>query len=662
MKIKLIALLVFAAATHLFANPPWNNKPPNSYHWVVVEDLPPAENGDYRYLVKAQTNINELIYYDEQSFVTHDLGRSYFSSDGYIDSAGNTVISFPPGWIVQEDLDNGYTYKYKRINYFAPGCGEMPKKIAYRDSIYIVAAIMYWNAVNPQYKAGYVIAGYAIKQIFRIVCEISGANPDKDKAFFTDSTYVALPDNAIISGDSPLYVSVELGHSTWAKARFSLTHAPDSVVQIDLRHDGYYWRGHIANSKILGLKSYAKAKVKIVCNGIDSLAAASMPDSVIVCLPKADVQGKFALRDRVYRDTVFISHDSMKVVDDVPVFLVCKDDATGKEINIKNDVDSVGYRYRSMWRSNTSQPDTMFQQRYYRIYRRDSTYVRWTNAFPNDLKTCLVKLNHDSLYAIGGKLTIEARGALKHVDNINNAFKVNSDSITPQGDTIRHKILIDSDPSNAEFINYLGNDTVRAIAWKEWAGYGAHLWHHQYRPRLNHYWDTFIVNGNTCPRDTFLFKPIESTTDSNTATGIMQILRTAWERQFDGRREDGPIDTFNGRYPFYCKWDSVAWNWKVFVHKGAYIINKYLPEKIDLDAIQKTFPDSCPFAECDTFPSKKNKTDLIALGYNQGFPFMRRVKNDSLWGVFIADTTGPEIPEYCKYVQEVRKYFYRKPW
>ncbi len=315
------------------------------------------------------------------------------------------------------------------------------------------------------------------------------------------------------------------------------------------------------------------------------------------------------------------------------------------------------YRYRSKWISS----EVVSPKSYDRIYRRDSTYVRWTNAYPTSPKTCLVKFNHDSLYAIGGKLTIEARGALIHVDNINNAFKVNSDSITPQGDTIRHQILIDADPSNVEFIDSLGNDTVRAIAWKEWAGYGAHRWHNKYRPQYNHYWDTFAVNGYTCPRDTFLFKPIESTDFSSTATGIMQILRTVWEGQFNGTHEDGPVDTLNG-HPFYCSWDSVAWNWKIFIHKGAYIINKYLHNKIDLDTIQRTFPDSCPFTECDTFPSKKNKTDLLALGYNQGFPFMRRVKNDSLWGVFIADTTGPEIPEYCKYVQEVRKYYYRKLW
>jgi hypothetical protein len=657
MRIKLIALLVFATAAHLFANPPWRDYPPHSYHWVVIEDLPP-ENIDYRYLVRAQTDLNELRYYDEQSFVSHDRRRSYFVSDGYMDSVGNPIIFLPPGWIVQEDLDNGYTYKYKRINYFAPGCDDMPKKIAYRDSIYIVAAFMYLNEINPQYKVGYAITGCAIKQIFRVICSISGANPDKDKVFFTDSNYVALPDNAIISGDSPLYVSVELGHSTWAKAMFSLTHAPDSIVQIDLRHDGYYWRGHIANSKILGLKSYAKAKVKIVCNGRDSLAAASMPDSVVVCLPKADVQGKFARQDRAYRDTVFISHDSMKVVDDVPVFLVCKNDATGKEINIKGDIDSVGYRYRSIWISNKSQTDTTKYIRYPRIYRRDSTYVRWTNAFPNDPITCLVKLNHDSLYAIGGKLTIEARGALKHIDNINNSFRANSDSVTSQGDTIKHLILIDADPFNADFNICLATDRIRAIAWKEHAGYGNYLCHGQYRPQWNHYWGDFVVGRNLCPGT---FVPCESKDSGNTATGIMQILRTSFQFQFTGQGGDSrPIDSLNGR-PFYVKWDSVAWNWKVMIHKGNYIYNKYLPYRYKYE--QDTFPDSCAYTDCDTFPSKKNQADLLTLGYNQGNGFMNNVKDSTSWAKYIAKKPGEEgYEDYHKYVQEVRKFFYRRPW
>lgn len=118
MKIKLIAILVFVVAGTLYATPPWHDYPPYAYHWIVLEDLPP-ENIDFRFLVRAQSKLQELLYYNEQSFVTHDEERSYFTTSGYIDSAEHTVIFFPPYWNVFEDLDNGYTYKYKRINFYA---------------------------------------------------------------------------------------------------------------------------------------------------------------------------------------------------------------------------------------------------------------------------------------------------------------------------------------------------------------------------------------------------------------------------------------------------------------------------------------------------------------------------------------------------------------
>lgn len=666
MKIKLIALVVFMVASNIYAFP-WINDPPPYQHVVKIDDLPPI-NGDFPFIVTAKTQQQELNYYGVMDITTQELYNSYHILSGSGESRDDARLLLPPGWIEPEDLW-GASYKYRHLYYYSPGCTDMfyPIYAGLPDSEYFAAG---FGHVQPGYYmgipmfVGYCVAVKIIDYIFRGLCLTGGSGPSlKSYAYFTDSTYSKLPDTVLISGDSPLYFKAQLLHQAdSARATLWLSHTPESSVSVSMTkvESTYQWIGHIDNSRLLGLKSYAKALLRVNCTGFDSTDIDSCRDTVIVCLPKPDVKGMRWPADTTWRDTVFINHDSMKVAGDVPVFLVCKDDATGKEMNLKEKIDSVGYRYRSMWRSNTSQTDTMLWRRYPRIYPRDSSYVKWTNAYPTNPKTGLIKLINDSLYAIGGKLTIEARGALAHVDNINNVFKVNSDSITPQGDTIRHQILIDADPSNAEFIDSLGNDTVRAIAWKEWAGYGAHPWRNKYRPQYNHYWDTFTVNGYTCPRDTFLFKPIESTTGSNTATGIMQILRTVWEGQFNGTHEDGPVDIFNG-HPFFCSWDSVAWNWKIFVHKGAYIINKYLPNKINLDTIQRTFPDSCPFAECDTFPSKKNKTDLIALGYNQGFPFMYRVKNDSLWGVYISRTKSP-VPDYCTYVQEVRKYFYRKPW
>ncbi len=324
----------------------------------------------------------------------------------------------------------------------------------------------------------------------------------------------------------------------------------------------------------------------------------------------------------------------------------------GAPVDFKEKIDSVGYRYRSKWISS----EVVSPKSYDRIYRRDSTYVRWTNAYPTSPKTCLVKFNHDSLYAIGGKLTIEARGALIHVDNINNAFKVNSDSITPQGDTIRHKILIDSDPSNAEFSTRLGTDRIRAVAWQEYAGSrdARHCNNppNTYNPRWNHYWDNRIYAGATC-RDSLT--PCENTGWLD--TGIMQIIRRerrtpgGWETHF---KASNSIPS--GYIP--VSWDSLAWNWRICINNGRYIHDVYMPTKFTPE--QDSFPDSCSFADCDTFPKNKNKEDLKAYGYHRGENRMKEVINDDAWKLYIADDSEPQ--EYSVYVQNVRKYYYRKPW
>lgn len=378
---------------------------------------------------------------------------------------------------------------------------------------------------------------------------------------------------------------------------------------------------------------------------------------MIVCLPKVDVKGMRWPSDTTWRDTVFINHDSMKVAGDVPVFLVIKDDATGKEINLKEKIDSVGYRYRSFWIANENlPPDTANQKSYPRIFRNDSSYVRWTNAFPTNSKTCLVKLDHDSLYAIGGKLTIEALGALEHVNNINNIFVINSDSIAPNGDTIRHKILIDADPSNAEFSVRLGTDRIRAVAWQEYAGSADSANHcdlppNVFNPQWNHYWDMRISARDTC-RDSLM--PCENRTGFD--TGIMQIYRKgvgwSWESHFErsGSKPSGYTRV---------KWDSLAWSWKICIDNGRYIHDTYMPKKFTL--VQKRFPDSCAYSDCDTFPKSKNQEDLKALGYHSGENFMNEVIDDTTWVTHIARTKTP-ILEYCKYVQNVRKFYYRKPW
>jgi hypothetical protein len=75
---------------------------------------------------------------------------------------------------------------------------------------------------------------------------------------------------------------------------------------------------------------------------------------------------------------------------------------------------------------------------------------------------------------------------------------------------------------------------------------------------------------------------------------------------------------------------------------------------------QKAFPESCSFADCDTFPDEKNREDLKSFGYHKGEGFMREIEDDDDWKTFIADTDQPK--EYSIYVQNVRKFTYQRPW
>jgi hypothetical protein len=158
-------------------------------------------------------------------------------------------------------------------------------------------------------------------------------------------------------------------------------------------------------------------------------------------------------------------------------------------------------------------------------------------------------------------------------------------------------------------------------------------------PRYNHYW-----------QDTF--DPCEN--GASTATGIMQIVRTHWDDFFSGLDQYQQIAGFDT-----CSWDSIAWNWTILIRNGKYIHDIYLPAKFQQQ--QTLFPDSCPFADCDTFPSKKNKEDLKTYGYTVGFPTMQQILTDKQWFNAIGDTIPP-ISKAAKYVRDVRKYTYRRPW
>jgi len=641
MKIKVICFLIVATASAFSL--PWENLPNGYYHNVLIEDLPP-DGGGYHYLIRAHTCIEEMVrYYGVTSIVTQDPNHSYFIFDGD-DSYGKPYLLYwPPYYIQEEDLD-GYSYKYKRETYFDAPCDDMFRLTAGTDTMIVAAGFGFIGHSPYEYNSyGYVISTYIKALVHRIACFFAGGGAvDKCKPYFTDSLYTSLPDGVVLSGDSRLYIKALMDHATWVKACLHLRSKPNLVECIDLtKVEGTStWRGSYDGSRKLGLKSYSTVILKIVCNGEDSVCVKDSSDMVDVCLPRVETS-----------DTIFINHDSMKVAANVPLYLKCKDDETGQDINIKGIIDSVGYRYRSFWIANENLADSM-HQRYPRICPRDSSYIRWNNAFPNDTKTCLVKLNKDSIYAIGGKLTIDARGALTHVDSIDNRFKINTDSITPESDTIRHLILIDHDPSNAELSAKLGTDRIRAVAWQEYAGSqdDSHC-HNPYNPRWNHYWDDRIHDGDTC-RDTHT--PCEN--DTGWDTGIMQIYR----RYKKSAGWEGFFKSANSTPTGYVRvtWDSLAWNWKICIDNGKYIHDIYMLAK--LDSIQEEFPDSCSLVDCDTFPKNKNIQDLLTYGYHRGEKAMNEIKDDDTWKEFIGVKDNP--PNGADYVQKVRKFYYRKSW
>jgi hypothetical protein len=251
-----------------------------------------------------------------------------------------------------------------------------------------------------------------------------------------------------------------------------------------------------------------------------------------------------------------------------------------------------------------------------------------------------------------------AIGALNLVPNINNSFHVVTDSIPAVGDSIKtKKILIDSDPPNIWFSQYLETDQSRAIAWQEYAGSAdpAHC-HNPYNPRWNHYWDDRINGPDTC-RDTKT--PCENAVDYaadtlSKDTGVMQIYRTTWEKVFNGSYQGGYPQTFRR-----CLWDSLAWNWKVCIENGRWIFEDAMPAK--MLPPQHAFPDSCSYANCDSVPDIANEENLANYGYHAGEGNMQRIISQATWNTYInnPDPTKPKEVDRANYVKWVRRYKYR---
>ena len=459
-----------------------------------------------------------------------------------------------------------------------------------------------------------------------------------------------LADGAVLSGDSKLYVKAELNYDVDSlPLTFYLSNSPNHDTTFNMTYiGGKIWHATLKNSKTLGLKSYDTANAKTLFPGTDTTSWGFV--SLEVALPSIlfEVDGEFT-------DTVFIRSDSMKVAGDPGACLRFYSDGEKQGVATDGLVDSAGYKYKSRWTANSNLPLSQ-QMKYYRQFPSGTMYRRWDNITDD----CQVTFNHDSLYAIGGLLTMESKGKLKPVYTINdslakidNSFKVVTDSITSSGDSIKTKrILIDEDPTNAMFSAGLETDQSRAIAWQEYAGWGDPIHcHNPYNPRWNHYWDDRINGADTC-RDSKT--PCENASDTLAKdTGIMQIFRTTWENTFLG------ISGVN-HYPavrIYAKWDSVAWNWKTNIADGRWIFEEAMPHV--MTAQQQQFPDSCSFADCDSVPDTANQEDLANYGYHAGEGNMRRITSQKLWNGYINNPPDSSEIERANYIKWVRRYKYR---
>jgi len=411
-----------------------------------------------------------------------------------------------------------------------------------------------------------------------------------------------------------------------ARLKLSLAFDVFELVQLTYDPTQHVEYGSFENARALGLNS---------CDGavVDLLQANQGDTSMIgfdmlnVCLPKIMTS----------TDTVIIETETMKIRDDLDVSLLFFNDYTGGGLYMPDAIDSAGYKYRSFWEANSNLIKPEKKEHFYRFYPSESENLWWDEQTQNGLTTFL----SEELYVVGGSLSVDCVGALSPIQDIDNRFWVTTDTIFNNEITQTKVIIVDGDPSNQIFVDFLGSDRLRGIAWREGAGTMKYPPHPARQVHLNHYWDDTAT-------------PCENGFDVD--SGIMQIYRTAntwsWQKHFSV-----PNSKPDGYYQ--VTWDSLMWNWKINITNGIYIHDDYYPAKFNEP--QKNFPDSCAFVDCGTFPKKKNKADLRSYGYHAGEQDMGKIKTDDDWNEIICDIMPP-IREDAKYVQLVRKYKYERPW
>jgi hypothetical protein len=256
-----------------------------------------------------------------------------------------------------------------------------------------------------------------------------------------------------------------------------------------------------------------------------------------------------------------------------------------------------------------------------------------------------VKFWRDSLYVVGGSLSVVCVGALNEIPNIDNRFSVNTDSVI--NDTMRATklIIVDEDPPNSFFSDSLQHDIIRAIAWVEYAGSNdaTHCDGH-YNPRWNNYWDDVIMEEDTCIETKYPCENIGST-----ATGTMQIIRTVWEPAFNRP------DYFPGGY-IQASWDSLTWSWAINVFNGRFIY--FVDNFTRMTREQRDWDSVCVLCDpADTIPLYPNKEDLSTYGYHEGASAMRQITSENWLQVMKS-----AVDEGAIYVRSVRRSKYAREW
>ncbi len=269
----------------------------------------------------------------------------------------------------------------------------------------------------------------------------------------------------------------------------------------------------------------------------------------------------------------------------------------------------------------------------------DSTWLWWNDS----TYAAATTFWRDSLYVVGGSLTVAGVGAMSPIPNIDNRFTATTDTVIKDTARATKLILIDVDPSNDNFEDSLITERFKAIAWQEGAGLfnqGAN----RGMPRWNNYWEA----DSTRPNNTRT--PCEGNTSRD--SGIMQM----------NRRWLGPVfeDTINyEHYPegrIYCSWDSLTWNWKLNIFNAKWWILSALT--YDLRGEQPTWPDSCPYSLCDSVPKTPNKEDLTNYGYHSGEPGMWALEDAELWHSKIFEPKTLLEIDWANYVKNVRRWKY----